>query len=67
MILYLASYFFRRGPDSVTSLFLSVTTITIFSPASILTPPLLLSFSAMLGCLVARGCFFGVFGARAVA
>lgn len=54
MILYLASYFFRREPDSVTSLFLSVTIITIFSPASIFDAALLLSFSAMLGCLATR-------------
>lgn len=64
MILYLASYFFRREPDSVTSLFLSVTLITIFSPASIFDAALLLSFSAMLGCLVARGLFFRGFLAR---
>lgn len=64
MILYLASYFFRREPDSVTSLFLSVTTITIFSPASIFDAALLLSFSAMLGCLVARGLFLRGFLAR---
>lgn len=49
-------YIFRlvgKGADSLTSLFLSVTLILLFSPYHIFSVSLTLSFLSMLGCIVA--------------
>lgn len=50
-LVYLLSFFGNRL-DIITSLFLSVTLICIFSPFSIFSVSLLLSFFAMLGCAI---------------
>ncbi len=68
MVLYYLSHFARREADSVTSLFSAAALIMLFSPPSAADVGLLLSVTAMLGCLFAgelfitdgvRGAFFG--------
>lgn len=50
-ILY-TSFFFKKRSDFITEIFLSVSLICIFSPYSIMSVSLLLSFFAMLGCAI---------------
>lgn len=51
-ILFFAFFFFKEKGDMITSLFLSVTVICIISPYSIFSQSLILSFLAMLGCII---------------
>ncbi len=53
LIIYYLSYFFRREPDRVTSLFSSVALIVAVFPFAAADTGLLLSFSAMLACIYA--------------
>ncbi len=57
LILFYAAYFVRRTPDSVTSLFVAAAVIMAVSPASAGDVGLLLSVTAMLGCLFANKIF----------
>ena len=57
MIIYYASFFVLREADSVTSLFVAAAGIMLFSPASAADTGLLLSVTAMLGCLFADRLF----------
>ena len=57
MVIYCASHFARRESDSVTSLFVTAAGIMLFSPASAADTGLLLSVTAMLGCLFANKLF----------
>ncbi len=50
-ILY-TSFFFKKRSDFITEIFLSVSVICIFSPYSVNSVSLLLSFFAVLGCAV---------------
>ena len=52
LIILLLSFFLRRGSDSVTTLFLSVTLICIADPLSAADAGLMLSFAATLGIIV---------------
>ncbi len=52
LILYRLSYFFGRGADRITSLFVSVAAIIFVFPFAAADVGLLLSFSAMLACVV---------------
>ncbi|MCD7782369.1 MAG: ComEC/Rec2 family competence protein [Firmicutes bacterium] len=51
MIIYSLSYFFRREPDRITSLFVSGALIVAVSPYSAADTGLLLSVTAMTGCI----------------
>ena len=51
-ILFFVVYIFWRFPDKVTVLFVSVTLICIFSPYLVFSLSLILSFLAMLGCML---------------
>ena len=57
MIIYYAAHFARREPDNVTSLFTAAALIMLFSPASAADAGLLLSVTAMLGCIFAGKMF----------
>lgn len=57
MIIYYLSHYARREPDGVTSLFVAAATIMLVSPASAADIGLLLSVTAMLGCLFADRIF----------
>lgn len=50
-ILY-TSFFFKKRSDFITEIFLSVSVICIFSPYSVKSVSLMLSFLAVLGCAV---------------
>ncbi len=52
LILYRLSYFFGRGADRITSLFIAVAGIIFVFPFAAADVGLLLSFSAMLACIV---------------
>lgn len=52
LIILYTMFFFKQKADFITEIFLSVTLICMLSPYSILSISLLLSFLAMLGCVI---------------
>ncbi len=64
MILYLAAGCFGRRPDSLTSLFVAVSVILLFTPSSATDVGLLLSFSSTLGLVTLGSRLSGAIGRK---